>query len=48
MAAEMRKQAGRARDLRVQAQMLIMAKDWDRLAKDAEELERRRRRASAA
>jgi hypothetical protein len=42
MAARMRKQAARAKDLRVQAQMLIVAKDWDRLAKNAEELERRR------
>ena len=40
-AEALRLQADRTRDAKVRAQLLLMAEDWDKLATDAEELERR-------
>ncbi|MCR5878515.1 hypothetical protein [Phenylobacterium sp. J367] len=42
-AVALRKQAERSRDPAVREQMLLMVADWEKLAADAEELERRRR-----
>lgn len=41
-AARLREQAARTREAAVREQLLLMAADWDKLADDAEELERRR------
>ncbi|HEV2530282.1 hypothetical protein [Phenylobacterium sp.] len=42
-AAKLRRQAGRAKDGSVREQLLLMSRDWDKLADEAEELEKRRR-----
>jgi hypothetical protein len=41
-AAALRRQAAKTRDPAVRAQLELMATDWDKLADEAEELERRR------
>jgi hypothetical protein len=45
-ADQLRRQAAGAKDLSVREQLLLMAADWDKLAKDAEELERRQHDAA--
>jgi hypothetical protein len=42
-AREMRAQAARTKDPAVREQLLLMAADWEKLTRDAEELERRRK-----
>jgi hypothetical protein len=44
-ADQLRRQAAGTKDENVRAQLLLMVADWERLAKDAEELERRKREA---
>lgn len=41
-AAGLREQAARVRDPAVKQQLLLLAADWDQLAEDAADLERRR------
>lgn len=43
-AAELRRQAARVSNPTVREQLLLLAKDWDKLAEDAADLERKRRR----
>jgi hypothetical protein len=45
-AANLRRQAERTRDAQVREQLILMATDWEKLAGDAAELERRRLEAA--
>lgn len=46
-AADLRQQAERVRDPAVRQQLLLLAVDWDQLAEDAADLERRRQAGGA-